>query len=60
MIELKTAITIAEIIIAVLAMMALGDYLSYKFGHGRVAAILGIIALVVIVFFAIYAGIALR
>jgi len=60
MIELKTAITIAEIIIAVLAMMALGDYLGYKFGQGRVAAIMGIIALVVIVLFAIYAGFALR
>lgn len=59
MAELKTAMTTVEIIIAVLAMMALGDYLGYKFGQRRVAAVMGIIALVVIVLFAIYAGIAL-
>ena len=51
--------TIVKIIIAVLVAMALGDYLGYKFGIKRVAAYLGVIALMVIVLFAIYAGIVL-
>jgi len=55
--ELKTVATIGEMIIAILVAMALGDYLGYKFGHGRVAIILGVIVLVVIVSFAIYAAI---
>ena len=58
--ELKTAMTIAEIIIAVLAALALGDYLGYKFGQRRVAAIMGAIALAIIVLFAIYAAIVLQ
>lgn len=57
MIELETAMKIVEIIIAVLAVIALGDYLGYKFGQRRVATIVGIIALAVIVLFAIYAAI---
>ena len=57
--ELKTVATIAEIIIAILITAVLGDYLGYKFGHGRVAIILGIIVLAVIVLFAIYAAIVL-
>ncbi len=58
--ELKTAMTIVEIIIAVLAALALGDYLGYKFGQRRAAAIMGVIALAVIVLFAIYAAIVLQ
>ena len=55
--ELKSAMTIVEIIIAIVLMMLLGDYLGYKVGRWRLAAIVGLIALVTIVGFAAYAGI---
>lgn len=57
--ELKTAMMIVEVIIAVIVAMALGEYLGHKFGVLRVAAYLGVIALVVIVAFAVYAAIVL-
>ena len=57
--ELKTTITIVEIIIGALALVILGDYLGYKVGHRRVASIAGIMAGVVIVVFVIYAAIIL-
>lgn len=57
--ELKYAITAVEIIIGVLVAMALGDYLGYRIGRWRLAAILGGIALVAIVLFVIYAAVAL-
>lgn len=57
--ELKSAIIVVEIIVAAVVIMLLGDYLSYKIGRWRLAAILGIIALVSIVAFAIYAAIRL-
>ncbi len=56
---LKIAMTVVEIIVAVLFSMALGDYLGYKFGVRRVAVLLGVAALIVIVLFAIYAAVAL-
>ena len=34
--ELKTTITIVEIIIGALALVVLGDYLGYKVGHRRI------------------------
>ena len=57
--ELKTTITIVEIIIGALALVILGDYLGYKVGHRRVANIAGIMAGIVIVVFVIYAAIIL-
>jgi hypothetical protein len=55
--ELKTVITIIEIIVGVAAAIVLGVYLGYKFGHMKIAsyALFGFLGLVVI--FAIYAGI---
>ena len=55
--ELKNAMTVVEIIVAIVLMMLLGDYLGYKVGRWRLATIVGITALVSIVGFAIYAGI---
>ena len=57
--ELKTAITIVEIIIGITAAVAFGDYLGNKIRPWRLAAILGGIALVTIICFAIYAAIVL-
>ena len=57
--ELKTVMTILEYIVGVLAALALGDYLGYKFGRKRLATVLLIVFLVVIVAFAIYAGVVL-
>ncbi len=59
MIEPKSATNIFVIIIAIIAAMTLGDYLGHKIGRWRLAIILGIIALVVIVLFAIYAAVVL-
>ncbi len=57
--ELKNAITVVEIIVAVVLVVLLGDYLGYKIGRWRLAAIVGGIALVSIIAFAIYAAIVL-
>jgi len=57
--DLTRAITIVEIIAALAAAMALGDYLGYKIGRWRLATILGLVTLVTIVVFAIYAAIVL-
>lgn len=57
--ELKTTITVVEIIVATVLAMLLGDYLGYKIGRWRLAAIVGLVALVSIVIFAIYAAIVL-
>ena len=57
--ELKDAITVVEIIVATVLAMLLGDYLGYKIGRWRLAAIVGLVALVSIVVFAIYAAIVL-
>ena len=59
MAELKTAITVVEIIIGTVLVMLLGDYLGYKIGRRRLATIVGFIALVSIVAFAICAAIVL-
>ena len=55
--ELRTSITIVEIIVAVAALLVLGDYLGYKIGRWRLASFVGIVTLVAIVAFAIYAAI---
>jgi len=57
--ELKSAIISVEIIVAVVLLILLGDYLGYKIGRWRLAAIVGIVALVSIVAFAIYAAVVL-
>jgi len=57
--ELKTAITISEIVIGALVLVVLGDYLGYKVGHRRLASIIGIMAGVVIVVFVVYAAVVL-
>jgi hypothetical protein len=55
--ELKTVITIIEIIIGVAAAIVIGDYLGYKFGHMKIAsyALFGFLGIVIL--FAIYAAI---
>ena len=57
--ELKDAITIVEIIIALLLAILVGNYLGYKMGRWRLAAMVGGVALVTIVVFAIYAAVVL-
>jgi hypothetical protein len=44
-------------VIGVMLLLLLGDYLGYKLGRRRLAAIAGAIALVAVVAFAIYAAI---
>ncbi len=55
--QLKLAVTIAEAIIGIIVVLELGDYLGYKFSRRRLAIVLAILALAVIVLFAIYAAI---
>lgn len=57
--ELETAIRIVEIIVGAVVAMLLGNYLGYKIGRWRLAAIVGSIAMVTIVAFAIYAAVVL-
>ncbi|MBI2848108.1 MAG: hypothetical protein HYX83_02935 [Chloroflexi bacterium] len=57
--DLKSAINIVEILIAALAILVLGNYLGYKMGRWRLAALIGIIALIIIIAFAIYAAVLL-
>ena len=57
--ELKTAINTVEIVVAIVVLLVLGDYLGYKIGRWRLASYAGIVTLVVIVAFAIYAAIVL-
>jgi uncharacterized membrane protein len=46
-------------IIAVILFMLLGDYLGYKMGRRRLATVLGAVALLTVVVFAIYAAVVL-
>ena len=57
--ELEIAIRCVEIIIAVVAAVLLGDYLGWKIGRRRLAAIFAVIALVSVVGFAVYAAVVL-
>ncbi len=61
MLELKSDISVIAIggIVAAVVIMLLGDYLGYKIGRWRLAAILGGVTLVSIVAFAIYAAVRL-
>ncbi len=57
--DLKLAIEIVVIIIAIVAVMLIGDYIGYKFGRMKLAVYGGYIVLGLIVLFAIYAAISL-
>ncbi len=57
--ELKSAITFVEIIVVTVVVLLLGDYLGYKIGRWRLAAIVGGVTLVSIIAFAIYAAVVL-
>jgi hypothetical protein len=57
--ELKTAITIVEIIVGVAAVLLIGDYIGYKFGRMKLATYTLFTVLGVIIAFAIYAAIKL-
>ncbi len=52
--DLKQAINILVVTILVLAMMLLGDYMGYKFGRMKLLASVGIIALALVIVYAIY------
>ncbi|MBI2288495.1 MAG: hypothetical protein HYY41_04735 [Chloroflexi bacterium] len=56
MLELKGPSTIFVAIIAAVALLLLGDYLGYKIGRRKFALIFGVVALITIVVFAIYAA----
>ncbi len=57
--DIATAIRIVEVVAAIAAAMALGDYLGYKIGRWRLATIVGLAVLVTVIAFAIYAAIVL-
>ena len=57
--ELKSFITVIEVIVGIAVALLLGDYLGHKIGRWRLALIVGIAILVSIVAFAIYAAIIL-
>jgi hypothetical protein len=59
MLELKTAITIIEIIVGVAAAMVIGDYLGHKVGRWKLASVTLITVLVFIIAFAVYAAVVL-
>ena len=47
------------IVLAVIAGLLLGDYLGYKMGRRRLVTFLGIIALLAVIVFAVYAAVIL-
>ncbi len=57
--ELKLAIQIVVILVAVIAVMLLGDYLGHKIGRMKLAVYSGYIVLALIVIFAIFAAVIL-
>jgi len=56
---LQSGITWVEIIIGVIVCLVLGDYLGYKFGRKKIALVGGSIALLSIIFFAVFAAVEL-
>jgi ABC-type nitrate/sulfonate/bicarbonate transport system permease component len=60
MLDLRTAITIVEIIVGIAAAMVLGDYIGFKFGRWKLASYTLFTTLGVIVIFAIFAAIKLN
>jgi hypothetical protein len=57
--ELKTAITVVEIIVGVAAVLLIGDYVGYKIGRMKLATYTLFTVLGVVIAFAIYAAIKL-
>ena len=57
--DIAAAIRIVEVVAAIAAAMALGDYLGYKIGRWRLATIVGLVVLVTVIAFAIYAAVVL-
>lgn len=57
--NLKIAVTVLEIIVAVIALLVIGDYIGYKVGRMRLAYASLFTFLGLVVVFAIYAAIVL-
>ncbi len=60
MFDLKTAITIVEIIVGIAIALVIGDYIGYKFGRMKLASYTLFITLGIIILFAIYSAIKLN
>jgi hypothetical protein len=59
MFELKTAITIVEIIVGIAIALVIGDYIGYKFGRMKLATYTLFSVIGIVVLFAIYAAVRL-
>ncbi len=57
--ELKTAITLVEIVVGVAVSMLFGDFLGAKVGRVKLAIAMGAVILLAIVAFTIYAAVKL-
>lgn len=57
--DLRTAITLVEIVVSVAVAILIGDFLGNRVGRARLAIAMGVIALIAIVAFVIYAAIVL-
>jgi len=57
--ELKSAITIVEIVIGVAVAMLFGDFLGARVGRVKLAIAMGVVILLAIVAFTIYAAVKL-
>ncbi len=60
MLDLKTAITIVEIIVGIAVAMVVGDYVGYKFGRMRLATYTLFTVIGFVVLFAVYSAIRLN
>ncbi|MCX6008565.1 MAG: hypothetical protein NTW48_00715 [Chloroflexi bacterium] len=57
--DLRTAITLVEIVVGVAVAILIGDFLGNRVGRARLAIAMGVIAMIAIVAFVIYAAIVL-
>ncbi|MBM4446513.1 MAG: hypothetical protein FJ023_04065 [Chloroflexi bacterium] len=57
MIDLKTAITVVGIVVGIAVVILIGDILGSRVGRARLAIVMGVISLIAIVAFVIYAAI---
>lgn len=57
--DLKTAITVVELVVGVAVAVLIGDFLGGKVGRVRLAIAMGVIILIAVLAFAIYAAIIL-
>jgi hypothetical protein len=57
--ELKTAITIVEIVIGVAVAMLFGDFLGARVGRVKLAIAMGVVILIAVVAFTVYAAVKL-